>query len=321
MIESEDRILHGERTAQRLQELIERDPEVRTCVPRPEVKQQARAGGLSLADVIDVYLTGYHDRAAMGERDYEIVLQKGTGRQERVYKKTFKTTTYGELQARIRSVANVWRHVDAHRVSPDEFVCIMGFASVDFAVLDMACAFAHAVTVPLQSTTSGADLKDILETIEPVTLAATVDDLEVATAHAVAQPSIRSIIVFDLDAEDGDHQRQLDVAQSLLQSSGSAIQLITLDQVIEQGNQYPWERPPPHAEGDERMAAIIHSSGSTGTPKGAVLKETMLKFIWTGPDLQEPPSISVLFSPLNHLIGRNAMITVLRRGRGGAGGV
>src|SRR6266540_4995398 len=100
-----------------------------------------------------------------------------TGRHQRKHPPRFQTITYYELHSRIKGLANTWRHHEQHHVAPGDFVCILGFTGTDYATVDLACAYALAVSVPLQSTLAGADLDGIFTDTAPTAVVATVDDL------------------------------------------------------------------------------------------------------------------------------------------------
>ena len=173
-----------------------------------------------------------------------------------------------------------WRTHPFCRVQEQEFVCIMGFSSINFAVLDTACVFSKAVTVPLQSSTSGADLSEIFSNIEPVVLAATLNDLPLAVEHGIEQKSIKSLIVFNYDDQVDDEKIIVENAKKRLK--GTDTQLITFNELIEYGKQQTFSFLPELENEDELMAAIIHSSGSTGKPKGAVISVKAVKNNWLG---------------------------------------
>lgn len=302
-----------ERLSKSIQSLIDRDPEIASLVPVESVRQAICMPGQRLERMIDNVLEGYAERTAVGTRDYVIVKNSATGENKRKYKANFKTLTYAQLQARIHGVAKTWQHHPIHGVKPDEFVCIFGFTSVDFAVLDLATVYAHAITVPMQSSTSAPDISDIFATIKPATLATTITDLPVMIKHAVICDSIRSIVVFDYDNRDDSDREKFETAQAILKDSSANAELISLQKLEALGGPYEWNYLPTHTAGSDRMAAIIHSSGSTGKPKGAIIPESVVQSSWVSPK-DSPPSVVMCLAPLNHLLGRASLIATLRQG-------
>ena len=193
-----------------------------------------------------------------------------------------------------------------------------GSRGTDFATVDLACAYARAVSVPLQTTLAGADLDGIFTDTAP-------DGgrgdrwptwcwpPQLAGSHE----SIRSIIAFDYDERVDDDRDQYAAAQTELAQTRSRAQLITLDELIAFGDFQPWESLPAGAEGDERMAMLMHSSGSTGTPKGAIITERMAKASSGSPATCRSRSCGCAFAPMNHLAGRAQVYTDARPRRHG----
>src|SRR5574337_1232555 len=166
------------RFAVRVLEMMKHDPQLQALMPDAAVDAAMRdTGGLAYWQVIDTALAGYAPRPALGERAYKVAVDPTTGGREREFLPRFDTITYLELQNRIKGLANSWRDHEQHRVDPGDFVCILGFTGTDYTVVDLACAYAQAVSVPLQSTLAGADLDGIFTDTAPTAVAATVDDL------------------------------------------------------------------------------------------------------------------------------------------------
>ncbi len=294
-------------------EMAKNDPQLQELMPDPAVERALDRPGLSLQQLIDTVLTGYAGRPAFGERAYDAGVDPATGRRHRVYLPRFDTISYQELRNRITSLATTWRRHEQHRVQPGDFVCILGFGGTDYLTVDLACAYAQAVSVPLQTTLATADLDGIFTDVAPTAVAATVDDLVSAAKLAGAHPSIRSVIAFDYDERvDGDRD-QFAAAQTELAQTRSKAELITLRELVGFGDFEAWEPLAPNDEGDERMAMIVHSSGSTGTPKGAIITERSAAATWArvGPLL---PNVKVAFAPLNHVMGRSTVFNTLVRG-------
>ena len=293
-------------------DLAKNDPEIRELQPNPELRKAAIVPNLTLDRMIAIYLDGYGDRRAVAERSYELT-ELANGKKGRTYLPSYAAISYKELSNRIKAVANAWRYHPDFGVQPEEFVAIIGFTSIDFTVLDYACAFAQTVTIPMQSSTSGADLSEIFGNTEPAALAASIHDLVLAAEHAVQQPSIRSLIAFDYDEGDDSERAQFEIAKEILLEAGGNTQLISIKDLIAYGTTHDFTFLPPHKAGDERMTGIIHSSGSTGKPKGAIMPERAIKHTWLGKATQVP-KVTLMFAPLNHIMGRNALINTLNNG-------
>ena len=169
------------------------------------------------------------------------------------------------------------------------------------------------VSTPLQSTTSGTDFDEIFANVKPAAVAATAADIVTAARHVAGNGEVRSLIVFDYDERDEQDRERYQQAGELLTAANCETRLLTLDELISVGKQSDWEFLPPHPEGPDRLAMILHSSGSTGKPKGAMISEAAITQWWL--DDPEPfPTVSVMFMPLNHGMGKLALTFILRKG-------
>ena len=293
-------------------DLAKKDPQIGALMPNPTLREAVNRPDISLDRIIETFLNGYSNRPALAERSYTITKNEN-GLATRTYLSEYNTITYKELHHRIKGLANAWQFHPNCAIQPNEFVATIGFTSPDFAVIDYACVYAQTVSIPLQSSTSGADLDEIFANTRPAALAASINDVELAAKHAIHHPSIRSIIAFDYEEKDKTELEKFEAAQKILQSANKKISLVTLSQLIEYGNQKEWTFLPTHKEGEERMVAIVHSSGSTGKPKGAIMPERAVKHTWIGRKTQLP-KVTVMFAPMNHIMGRNALINTLNCG-------
>ncbi len=307
MSEPTKKISDKKRYVLRMLDMMENDPQIKELKPNPDVRA-AICAEPTLDRMIDAALTGYSSRPALGERDYEVVTEDGINK--RNYLPSFKTITYAQFQTRLKALANAWHYHPIHKINPNEFVGILGFTGIDFVTLDLACAYAYTVTIPLQSSTSGADLNEIFENTNPAALATTIGDLEVAVDHVILHGSIRSLIVFDYEEKADAERESFEAAKAKLKESDVPTQIISLNDLLVFGEQKDFAFLPPNEEGERRMMGIVHSSGSTGKPKGAIMPESAAKELWMGRKTQMP-SLSVSFSPQNHLIGRNGLIGTL----------
>lgn len=312
-MKSSDEMMGNSAFLERVTKMLTADSQLLGMFPDMDLNAAANAEGLATEEAVDVLLAGYAERPAMAMRDYEISVDAETGSKQRQYLPSFNTVSYGDFRSQVQSIASAWRHDPVSAVHPDEFVCIIGFTSIDYAAIDLACLYAQAVSVPLQSTTSGADFDEIFANVEPVAVAATIADLVDAAEHVAKQGGVRSLIAFDFDERDDNDQELFQQAQKILSDAGSQTQLVTLASLVQVGAGYDWQVLPAHPEGVDRMAMILHSSGSTGKPKGAMITTGALRHWW----LETPdsyPTVSVMFMPLNHGMGKLALTYILRKG-------
>ncbi|HEY5856502.1 MAG TPA: carboxylic acid reductase [Aldersonia sp.] len=301
------------RYAKRIMDLAATDTQLQQLMPDPEVYDALSEPGLSLAQIVATALDGFADRPALGARAFEVVRDAETGRATRAYLPSFTTVTHDEVHHRVKGLANAWRHHEQHRVRPGEFVNILGFSGIDYTVIELACTYTQAVSVPLQSTLAGADLDGVFADTEPTAVVATVADVVLAARLAGTHGSIRSVVVIDYDERVDDDREQYAAARAVLTESGCAAALTTLDELIAVGESTPWEFVPATEDTDERMAMILHSSGSTGRPKGAIIPERIMKGQFTF-GLATVPLVRMCFAPMNHLAGRMMVFSTLTRG-------
>ena len=301
------------RYALRLVELGKKDPQIGALYPDKTLIKKAREKELSLGQVMDVFLEGYKDRPALGERSYEVITEASTKKTVRNYLPAYTTISYGALNKRIKAVSMAWRTHTQCAVQPGDFVMIMGFGDVDFFTLDAACAFSNAITVPVQSSTSGADLDEMVANIEPSVIAATLADLSVAIALAVNHPTVKSVIVFNYDKRIDDERAMVVQAKQALAKADATKQLFAIDELITFGAELPWSWLPKEEDQEETCVAILHSSGSTGKPKGAISPTKAFKSFWIGRE-NSLPRVTMLLAPLNHIMGRSNLYSILSVG-------
>lgn len=287
------------------------DEQIGSILPDSSIRDKALADGLSLAEVVNIFLDGYGERPALGYRDHEVI--KEGNKNVRSYLPVFKTITYFKLHQRIKNLAMAFRTSEKCRVERDEFVMIMGFADVDYVVVDIACVYAKAVRVPIQSSSSGADLSQIMSNIQPVVMATTIEDLRVTIELSLDNPSVKSIIVFNYDNRVDSEIDLFNEANIELKKAGSNIHLLSIEQVEKIGEALDFFHLPNAQNETAKRTAIIHSSGSTGTPKGAVVNQDAFIYRWIGKETPIP-KLTVLLAPLNHIMGRLNLISTLNIG-------
>ncbi len=291
--------------------LAERDPQLHALLP---MKDEPTALLLrpSLQQLMEAVMVAYADRPALGSRSYAVKPDPVTGVGVRVLLPEFRMCSYRELNSRVKRLAAAWRLHPRHRVDPGDFVCIFGFTGVNHVVLDYACAYAQAVSVPLQANPTG-DLRAVLANTAPTSVAAPPEDLVAVAEMAVAYPSIRSIVAFDLDLAVEHDRIQLTTARDVLAAGGSRAELILMTELLDYCADQSWRPLPPSTEGEERIALLLHSSGSTGEPKGAILTERLASKIFMM-KFAKVPVIVVACAPWNHRAGQFAVSGTLARG-------
>lgn len=291
-------------------ELAATDPQFAAAQPDSAVAAAAEDPNLTLPQVIQTVLDGYADRPALGQRVVEFVADPATGRTVADLRPAFETITYRELSDRVETLAKAW---SADVVSPGDRVCVLGFTSIDYTVIDVALARLGAVSVPLQTSAALAQLQPIVAETEPVVLAASVANLPDATELALAGRPAR-LVVFDYHPQVDDHRDALATARERLAEVGVAVE--TFAEVLDRGAAATG-RPTPPAE-DNPLALLIYTSGSTGAPKGAMYPAVNAAKMWrrTNKDWFGPSaaSITLNFMPMSHVMGRGILYGTLANG-------
>jgi fatty acid CoA ligase FadD9 len=301
-----------ERLAQRRERLYDTDEQFRVTRPDAEVAEAARRPGLRIAEVMATVMEGYADRPALGERAREVVTDPKTGKSSLRLLPRFVTTSYRDLWARVRAIASDWHHHDRHPVSAGDFVCVLGFASIDYTALEMACIHLGAVVVPLQTSAPASQHAPILAETEPAILAVGIDYLETAVEAAIEGVAPRRLIVFDYEPRDDAQRASYDAASARLAQAGSELAIETVGDVAERGAALPAVSLHVAAEGEDPLAWLFYTSGSTGTPKGAMFTESLCIGTWLAQSDQ--PVITLSYMPMSHLIGYGYVILTLANG-------
>lgn len=302
-----------DRAAARMQGLIANDPHIAARLPDPAVTRAINAPGIGYRAIIGAVLAGYADRPALGTRHHEVTTD-ATGRTVRRYATRFDTISYDELRRRVEALASFWKHHPDHRAVPGDMIAFIAFTGAEMATLDLACNYALTVSVPLQANLPAPDMAGILADTAPVTLAATVDNLELAVGHALEQPSVRSLIVLDLDERIADEADAIAAARARLAAAGGRIALISFADAIAYGQDFAYEPLPEPAAGPDHVSMIMYTSGSTGTPKGAIIHDAISAQFWAEAISVYQPNIAVAYAPMNHFMGRNMVHGALAQG-------
>ncbi|MBU3063614.1 thioester reductase domain-containing protein [Nocardia sp. NEAU-G5] len=294
----------------RVTDLIASDEQVRAAVPDTAVGAEMARTEVPLAQSIATLMGSYAERPALGMRAVEYVTDE-TGHTRGRLLPRYDAITYGELWRRIAAVAAVWYSDAESPMRPGDFAAIIGFASTDYTVIDLACIVSGVVSVPLQAGAAMAQLAPIVAETRPRVLATSVEQLDAAVDLALACDAVRSLIVFDHHWQDDDHRAAVESARTRLADSPVVVQV--LDEVIVRGGELP-PAPLHSGAGDEALALLIYTSGSTGAPKGAMYPERLVARMWRqGADIPLP-TIGFSFMPLSHVAGRGNLVSALTRG-------
>lgn len=301
-----------ERVAQNRQRLFAEDAQFAAARPDPRVIEMVNRPGVRIAEAMATVLEAYADRPALGERAREIVTDPKTGRSTRHFLPRFETITYQQLWTRVKAMAADWHHHASSPVSAGNFVCILGFGSIDYTTIKLACIHLGAVVVPLQTSGPASQQSAILTETEPTILAVGIDSLEKSVTAVLTGTAPKRLMVFDYEPRDDDHRTALDAARARLAEAGSPLVIEILGDLIERaGTLSPAPLYVAAAEEDP-LAWLFYTSGSTGTPKGAMFTQSLSIGTWLAQGDQ--PVITLSYMPMSHLIGYGYVIMSLTNG-------
>ena len=301
-----------ERQAQRRERLYAEDEQFRISRPSDAVADAARQPGLRIAEVMATALQGYAERPALAQRSRELLTDPETGRTRLNLLPRYQTVTYAELWARVQSVAAEWHDDAEHRLEPGDFVCVLGFASIEYTVIKLACIHLGAVVVPLQAGAPAAQHAAILAETRPRIFAVGIDYLDTAVEAALTGAAPQRLVVFDYEPRADDQRALFEAGCEQLAQAGSELVVQPFTDVVDRGRSTP---PAPlyvAGPGEDPLAWVFYTSGTTGTPKGAMLTESLCVTSWLAQSDQ--PVITLSYMPMSHLMGYGYVIMTLANG-------
>ncbi|MDT5216051.1 MAG: fatty acid CoA ligase FadD9 [Mycobacterium sp.] len=305
------------RLERRIADLYSNDEQFAAAKPDQAVAEAAEQPGLRLPDVVRVVMEGYADRPALGQRAVEFVTG-ADGRTTADLLPRFDTVTYGQLWERVRAAAAA---LNGQPVQSGDRVAILGFTSVDYAVVDTALTQLGAVSVPLQTSAPLTQLRPIIAETEPSLIASSIDYVADAVELIKSGPAPARLVVFDYRPEVDAQREALESAVAALAASSVTVE--TLGDVLERGAAS--NTPSIVAEGPgsdaDPLALLVYTSGSTGAPKGAMYPQSKVANMWrsaanSGWDENQGvvPAITLSFLPMSHVMGRGGLFGTLASG-------
>ncbi|MDT5131123.1 MAG: fatty acid CoA ligase FadD9 [Mycobacterium sp.] len=140
-----------ERLARRIADLYANDRQFADARPSEAISAAIAQPGLRLPQLVRTMMEGYEDRPALAQCVVQFVNDPATGRTSLELLPRFETLSYREVWDRGRAVATALAGDPVPSVRPGDRVCVMGFTSVDYTVVDVALVLMGAVCVPLQT--------------------------------------------------------------------------------------------------------------------------------------------------------------------------
>ena len=296
----------------RLARLLAEDAQFQAAQPIEAVTAAKMAPGVRLGQIADILMQGYADRPALGQRRREPLIDPASGRLTSRLLPAFETITYRELWSRAQAIASDWRHAGETPIAAGDFACVLGFASPDYAAVQLACIHASIVVVPLQTSAPVAQHAAIIAETEPRVLAASVNYLDAAVDAVLAGTAPHRLDVFDFEVGNDDHHDALKAARARLVEAGCATVVETFDAVVERGRASPPVALHVPAADEDPLAFLFYTSGTTGTPKGVMLPQSII--MGTFQYTSKFPSITLSFMPMSHLVGYGYMFMALANG-------
>jgi fatty acid CoA ligase FadD9 len=303
-----------ERLTRRIQALYASDPQFAAARPDEAVSAAMERPGLRLSQLVQTVIDGYANRPALGQRAVQFVKDPGTGRTTAELLPRFEMVTYREMWERAGAIASAWTNKP---VRPGDRVCVLGFTSVDYTVIDVALIRLGAVAVPLQTSATLTQLASIVAETEPSIIAASIDHLSDAVELALTGHTPTRLVVFDHRPEVDDQREAVQAARDRLANADSGVIVETLADVVARGERlsaaalFISDEPDP-------LTLLIYTSGSTGAPKGAMYPERLVANFWHqsrgwfGSDTV--PSIILSFMPMSHGMGQAILFGTLGSG-------
>lgn len=296
-------------TTERAEQLGAEDTQIAAAAPLESISAALQRPGLVLSQVVATVMESYAERPALGQRARRVVSDPATGHTSLQLLPEYTTITYGQLWARAQAIASEWWHAE-QRLRAGDLVCILGFASIDYTTLDLACAHTGAVSVPLPTNAPVPQLVSIIAETEPLVLGTSVNNVTAAVEAILEDAAPQRLIVFDYQPDVDDHRDKLATAREVLAGRNRPVVVDVLNDVVLRGRAVP--PVPPHVGRPDDLASLIYTSGSTGAPKGAMYTDHMMCRTWVRP--ARVPLISLNYLPMSHQYGRAGVARTLANG-------
>ncbi|GJO16556.1 fatty-acid--CoA ligase FadD9 [Mycobacterium marinum] len=307
----------AQRSARRIEQLYSTDAQFAAARPSTAVGIAISKSGLGLPQIIQTVMDGYPQRPALGQRATRVVTDPNTGRSSAQLLAEFETITYRELWNRTNALTNAF----AAEALADrgQRVCVLGFASIDYATIDLALMLLGAVSVPLPTNAARAQLCHIVSETQPSLIASSTENLPDAISLVLSHRAPHRVVVFDYRPELDAHREALEAARARLAAIPVTVE--TLTAIIARGRTVRPAEADCGAQSADAPALLIYTSGSTGAPKGVVYTRNRVADFWRtskaeveATEQRTAPSITLNFMPMSHANGRQVLYGTLSNG-------
>src|ERR1700743_1325715 len=249
---SED-VRHQERRTRRIAELYAADAQFEKAMPNTDLVDAVQDPNMRLATALSTLVDGYADRPALGQRAHELRADPVTGHTTVRLLPSFNTVSYQSMWASAGAIASVWAQPCCHRISLGDKVAAVGFASAEYLIVDLACAYLGLVSAPIAHSAPVSQMRPLLAELEPQGLAGSAQCRDVAVEAALKLSSLRRVLVFDYEPEADDQRDMFAAACVRLRGAEMDVVVETLHDTVVHGRTLP-ELCPTTDGSDDRLA-------------------------------------------------------------------
>ncbi|HVH41142.1 MAG TPA: thioester reductase domain-containing protein [Labilithrix sp.] len=305
-----------ERARTRARDLITNEPELRRTLPPEEAIRAIERCPTSIELVAKAFEL-YADRVCLRERSCEIAAEGPDAGRVRLLA-GFRSLSFADVWRRTIAFASGLAHEGV--AGPGTFVGICGFGSVDWVVADLASLYVAAVSVPLQTSMSAPELRQVVGEAELSCIVCSAEQLDAIFALLPQCSSVRSVVV--MDVREGDRALEAKIAhyERLDRGAVSLHRIADIEALGREKGTVPMVLPSARNE-DDPLMSLVYTSGSTGTPKGAMIPESLFHRQWGAGSwvplfdlVSAVPQVTVNYMPLNHSAGRWTVMLSIARG-------
>jgi fatty acid CoA ligase FadD9 len=296
------------RALERCRRRLEQDPDLRRSAPSPAARTRIQAEGLSSFRRLALACELYADRPCFGERAF--VVEGGTTKAV----PEFRYVTFAEVWGRVQALASGLKGLRLGE--PGIAVGVSGVPSVDGVIVDLACLYLAAVSVPLSMIAPAPEIARVATEARVSCLVSSAAQLEVIAAVLDAAPGVRAVVVMDVREQDRAQAEAIALGKERILRHHPEVRVYLMAEVERFGRDEGPVAPVDPVAGDA-LRTLVYTSGSTGVPKGAMFPERVWAIQWRRAwetSFDDVPYVTVGYMPLNHMAGRGVVLGSLSEG-------